>query len=319
MPKKKNEFEQRIFDVTHNRLQCLDLRTIQINLGFKCNQTCEHCHVKASPTRTEQMSWTTMETILSVTAKLPPIFIDITGGAPELHPHLEKFLRSLVKQHHRVQLRTNLTILLELKYKDFPKLYKELEVELVASFPCYLEEDVRLQRGKGVFEKSIEALQVLNKIGYGTTLKLPLTLVFNPLEPVLPPEQKTLENDYRKYLAEHYNIQFTRLITLTNMPIGRFLDVLKDKKPQYMRLLKQSFNPETLPSLMCRHQINIGWDGTLYDCDFNLAIGLPVTSKVPHHIEHFDQSVLSTRETMTADHCFGCTAGHGSSCGGALV
>jgi radical SAM/Cys-rich protein len=319
MSQKKNEFEQRIFDVTHNRLQCLDLRTIQINLGFKCNQTCEHCHVKASPTRTEQMNWTTMETILSVTAKLTPIFIDITGGAPELHPHLEKFLRSLVKQHHRVQLRTNLTILLESKYKDFPKLYKELEVELVASFPCYLEEEVRLQRGKGVFEKSIEALQVLNKIGYGTTSKLPLTLVFNPLEPVLPPEQKTLENDYRKYLAEHYNIQFTRLITLTNMPIGRFLDVLKDKKSQYMTLLKQSFNPETLPSLMCRHQINIGWDGTLYDCDFNLATGLPVTSKVPHHIQQFDQSVLSTRETMTADHCFGCTAGHGSSCGGALV
>ena len=319
MPQKKNEFEQRIFDVTNNRLQCLDLRTIQINIGFKCNQTCEHCHVKASPARAEQMSWTTMETILSVTAKLPPIFIDITGGAPELHPHLEKFLRSLVKQHHRVQLRTNLTILLESKYKDFPKLYKELEVELVASFPCYLEEDVRLQRGKGVFEKSIEALQVLNKIGYGTTSKLPLTLVFNPLEPVLPPEQKTLENDYRKYLAEHYNIQFTRLITLTNMPIGRFLDVLKDKKSQYMTLLKQSFNPETLPSLMCRHQINIGWDGTLYDCDFNLATGLPVTSKVPHHIQQFDQSVLSTRETMTSDHCFGCTAGHGSSCGGALV
>ncbi len=319
MPQKKNEFEQRIFDVTHNRLQCLDLRIIQINIGFKCNQTCEHCHVKASPTRAEQMSWTTMETILSVTAKLPPISIDITGGAPELHPHLEKFLRSLVKQHHRIQLRTNLTILLDPQYKHFPKLYKGLGVELVASFPCYLEEEVRIQRGEGVFEKSIQALQVLNKIGYGTTSKLPLTLVFNPVEPVLPPEQKTLENDYRKYLAEHYNIQFTRLITLTNMAIGRFLDVLKDKKPQYMAILKQSFNPETLPSLMCRHQINIGWDGTLYDCDFNLATSLPVTSNVPRHIQQFDQSRLFTREIMTADHCFGCTAGHGSSCGGALI
>jgi len=319
MSQKKNEFEQLIFDVTHNRLRCLDLQTIQINLGFKCNQTCEHCHVKASPTRTEQMSWATMETILSVTSKLSPIFIDITGGAPELHPHIEKFLRRLVEQHHRVQLRTNLTILLEPQYKHFPKLYEELGIELVASFPCYLEEEVRLQRGKGVFEKSIEALQLLNKIGYGTTPNLPLTLVFNPLEPVLPPEQKTLENDYRKYLAEHYNIQFTRLITLTNMPIGRYLDVLKDKKSQYMTLLKQSFNSQTLASLMCRHQINIGWDGTLYDCDFNLAASLPVTSKVPHHIQQFDQSVLSTREIMTADHCFGCTAGHGSSCGGALV
>jgi len=319
MSQKKNEFEQHIFDVIHNPLQCLDLQTIQINLGFKCNQTCEHCHVKASPSRTEQMSWATMETILAITSKLPPVFIDITGGAPELHPHIEKFLRSLVEQHHRVQLRTNLTILLEPKYKHFPKLYKELGIELVASLPCYLEEELRLQRGKGVFEKSIKALQLLNKIGYGRTPKLPLTLVFNPLGPVLPPEQKTLENDYRKYLAEHYNIQFTRLITLTNMPIGRFLDVLKDKKSQYMTLLKQSFNPQTLPSLMCRHQINIGWDGTLYDCDFNLATGLPVTSKELCRIQQFDQSVLSIREIVTADHCFGCTAGHGSSCGGALV
>jgi radical SAM/Cys-rich protein len=319
MPEKKNEFEQQIFNTTHQPLRCLDLRTIQINLGLLCNQTCEHCHVDASPKRTEQMSWPTMQTILAVTEKLSPVFIDITGGAPELHPHLEKFLRSLIKQRQQVQLRTNLTILLEPKFKDYSNLYKELSIELVASLPCYLEEDVRLQRGNGVFEKSIEALQLLNKVGYGTTPKLPLTLVFNPLEPVLPPEQKALENDYRTYLAEHYNIQFTKLITLTNMPLGRFLDVLKEKKPQYLKLLKESFNPETVPSLMCRHQINIGWDGTLYDCDFNLAAGLPVTTKVPRNIEHFDQSVLSTRNIATADHCFGCTAGHGSSCGGALV
>jgi len=319
MSQKKNEFEQCIFDITHDRLQCLDVQTIQINVGFKCNQTCEHCHLKASPSRTEQMSWTTMETILSVTAKLPPIFIDVTGGAPELHPQIEKFLRGFVAQHHRVQLRTNLTVLLDPQYKHFPKLYKELGIILVASLPCYLEEEVRLQRGKGVFEKSIKALQLLNKIGYGKTPKLPLTLVFNPLKPELPPEQKALENDYRKHLAEHHNIQFTRLITLTNMPLGRFLEILKEKKPQYMNILKQSFNPQTLPSLMCRHQINIGWDGTLYDCDFNLATSLPVTTKVPRHIQQFDQSVLSKREIVTADHCFGCTAGHGSSCGGALV
>jgi radical SAM/Cys-rich protein len=319
MTEKKNEFEKRVSDVIHQPLHCLDLHTIQINIGFLCNQTCEHCHVDASPKRTEQMSWKTMQTILLVTEKLLPIFIDITGGAPELHPHLEQFLRNLIKQHHQVQLRTNLTILLEPKYKYFPEFYKELGIELVASFPCYLEEELRLQRGKGVFEKSIKALQLLNKIGYGISPKLPLTLVFNPLEPVLPPEQKTLENDYRKYLAEHYKIQFTRLITLTNMPIGRFINVLKDKKPQYMTLLKQSFNPQTLSSLMCRHQINIGWDGTIYDCDFNLAAGLPVTTKVSRRIEQFDHSMLSTRKIATADHCFGCTAGHGSSCGGALV
>ncbi|HWR28065.1 MAG TPA: arsenosugar biosynthesis radical SAM (seleno)protein ArsS [Candidatus Thermoplasmatota archaeon] len=319
MSEKKNEFEKRIHDVTHDGLQCLDLRTIQINLGLLCNQTCEHCHVNGSPKRTEQMSWPTMQTILSMTETLSPLLIDITGGAPELHPHLEKFLRSLAKQRHRIQLRTNLTILLDPAYKHFISLYKELGIELVASFPCYLEKEVRLQRGKGVFEKSIEALQLLNKIGYGTTPDLPLILVFNPLEPVLPPEQKTLENEYRIYLAEHYKIQFTRLITLTNMPLGRFLNVLKEKKPQYLRLLKESFNPETLPSLMCRHQINIAWDGALYDCDFNLAAGIPVTSAVPRHIQQFKKSAISTRKIATADHCFGCTAGQGSSCGGALV
>jgi len=319
MSENKTKFEQCIIDATHQPLHCQDLGTIQINLGFLCNQTCKHCHVDASPKRTEQMSWQTMQAILSMTAILPPSFIDLTGGAPEMHPHLEKFLRNLVKQHHRVQLRTNLTILLDPPYKHFPKLYKELGIELVASLPCYLEEEVRLQRGKGVFEKSIQALQFLNTIGYGTTPTLPLTLVFNPLEPVLPPEQKTLENDYRTYLKTHYNIQFTRLITLTNMPLGRFLNVLKGKKAAYIKLLKDSFNPETIPSLMCRHQINIGWDGTLYDCDFNLAAGLPVTTETHQHITHFDHASLSTRKIATADHCFGCTAGHGSSCGGALV
>ncbi len=156
MTKKKNEFEQRIFDATHQPLHCLDLHTIQINLGFICNQTCEHCHVDASPQRTEQMNWETMQTILSITAKLPSVMIDITGGAPELHPHLEKFLRSLVKQNHRVQLRTNLTILLDPPYKHFPTLYKELGIELVASFPCYLEEEVRLQRGKECSKKALK-------------------------------------------------------------------------------------------------------------------------------------------------------------------
>jgi radical SAM/Cys-rich protein len=319
MSKETNEFERRVTDATHTRLQCLDLSTIQINLGLVCNQTCEHCHVDASPNRTEQMSWKTMEAVLAVTEKLPSVFIDLTGGAPEMHPHLEQFLRALKKQGHRIQLRTNLTILLDTPYKHFMNLYKELGIELVASLPCYLEEEVRLQRGKGVFEKSIKALQHLNKIGYGTTPQLPLTLVFNPLEPVLPPEQKTLENEYRKCLSEQYNIQFTRLITLTNMPLGRFLNVLKGKKKEYMELLIRSFNPETISSLMCRHQINIGWDGTLYDCDFNLAAKLPVLPEAPQKITQFDQSTLSKRKIATAEHCFGCTAGHGSSCGGALV
>jgi radical SAM/Cys-rich protein len=319
MTTEKNAFQQRISAITHGPLQCTDLKTVQINLGFICNQTCAHCHVNGSPQRQEMMNETMMNKILSVTEKLPPILLDITGGAPELFPHLSTLLRQGVKQGHRVQVRTNLTMLLEPDSQKLPMLYKELGAEIVASLPCYLEEEVRLQRGEGVFSKSIDALQRLNKVGYGKTKQLPLTLVFNPLEPVLPPEQVSLEKEYRKVLGDEYGIEFTRLITLTNMPIGRFLDILKEKKPQYMALLKQSFNPQTLPSLMCRHQINISWDGSLYDCDFNLAAGLLVSSTVPRHITHFDVTALSTREIVIADHCFGCTAGHGSSCGGALV
>jgi len=265
------------------------------------------------------MKESTMQAVLSATSKLPPVLIDITGGAPELHPALQKFLAQFVNQGHRIQVRTNLTLLIQPKYQKLPKVFKDLGVELVASLPCYLEEKVRLQRGEDVFTKSIKALQVLNTLGYGTTSELPLTLVFNPLEPVLPPEQSSLEQSYREELGEKYGIQFTRLFTLTNMPLGRFLDVLKDQKPKYIALLKQSFNPQTLPSLMCHHQVNIGWDGTLYDCDFNLAASLPVSSKVSQQVKQFDPVALSTREIVTGEHCFGCTAGHGSSCEGALV
>jgi len=295
------------------------LDVLQVNLGYLCNLSCAHCHVNAGPKRTELMDKETVELVMDFIRREKIHTLDLTGGAPEMNPHFRYLVRQAREMDVSVIDRCNLVILEEPGYEDMAEFLATNTVVITASLPCYLEEDVRLQRGKGVFEKSIKTLQSLNKIGYGTTQKLPLTLVFNPLEPVLPPEQKTLENDFRKYLAEHYNIQFTRLITLTNMPIGRYLDVLKDKKSQYMTLLKQSFNPQTLTSLMCRHQINIGWDGTLYDCDFNLAASLPVTSKVPHHIQQFDQSVLSTREIITADHCFGCTAGHGSSCGGALV
>jgi radical SAM/Cys-rich protein len=265
------------------------------------------------------MSWSTIKAVLSATAQLSPVLIDITGGAPELHPSLEKLLIQLVKQHHRVQVRTNLTVLLEPEQRHLPTVFQNLGIELVASLPCYLEENVCQQRGEGVFTKSIEALQFLNKIGYGIKPELPLTLMYNPLEPVLPPEQSALEHSYHQELGGRYGIQFTRLHTLTNMPIGRFLEGLKEQKPNYVALLKNSFNPQTLDALMCRHQINIGWDGKLYDCDFNLALGIPVSRKVPQHIKHFNPVMLSTREIMTGEHCFGCTAGSGSSCGGSLV
>ena len=316
-----DDFEQKIKEITGKKLQCDSLGTVQVNIGFQCNQECRHCHVQGSPSRVEMMEWSTMQTILNVTEQLPDCFIDITGGAPELHPHLTQFIQGFCTQDHQVQVRTNLTMLQQPKMKKLIDFFHDNHIQLVASLPCYLEENVRLQRGKDVFEKSIQALQMLNTMGYGADSSLPLTLVFNPLNPVLPPEQSVLEKDYHKVLGEEYGISFTRLITITNMPIGRFLQGLqqKNQEKQYSDFLKSSFNPETIEGLMCRHQINIGWDGTLYDCDFNLALELPMVSTVPHHIKDFDRKKLSHRLISTGNHCFGCTAGHGSSCGGALV
>ncbi len=316
-----DDFEQKIKEITGKKLQCDSLGTMQVNIGFQCNQECRHCHVQGSPSRVEMMEWSTMQTILEVTKQLPGCFIDITGGTPELHPHLTRFIQGFYAQDHPVQVRTNLTTLQESKSKKLVDFFRNNHVQLVASLPCYLEENVRLQRGKDVFEKSIKSLQMLNTIGYGVDSSLSLTLVFNPLNPVLPPEQSELEKDYHRVLGEEYGISFTRLITITNMPIGRFLQNLqqKNQEKQYRNLLKTSFNPHTIPGLMCRHQINIGWDGTLYDCDFNLALELPMASTVPHHIKDFDMEKLSHRLISTGNHCFGCTAGHGSSCGGALV
>ena len=316
-----NDFEQKIKEVTGKKLQSTSLQTIQVNIGFQCNQECRHCHVQGSPSRVEMMEWSTMQSILEVTKQLPGCFIDITGGAPELHPYLTRFIQNLSKQNHTVQVRTNLSMLQEPKFKKISEFFREHRVQLVASLPCYEKENVDMQRGSGVFEKSIKALQMLNNLGYGVDSSLPLTLVFNPLNPVLPPEQSELEKEYRDELHKQFGINFTRLITITNMSIGRFLQQLQqnNQEKQYRDLLKSSFNPETIEGLMCRHQINIGWDGTLYDCDFNLAQGLHVASKVPQHIKDFNQAKLSTRSIVTGTHCFGCTAGHGSSCGGALV
>ena len=316
-----NQFEQKMKETAAKKLQCSDLQTIQVNIGFRCNQECRHCHVVASPSRVEMMEWSMMKAILDVTEQVPHCLIDITGGAPELHPLLMRFIHQCCDQKHQVQVRTNLTILLEPAMKTLPEFFKDHKVHLVASLPCYEEKHVAKQRGKGVFEKSIKALQILNQYGYGMNTGLPLTLVYNHVSAVLPPEQSVLESEFRSELLTHFGIQFTNLFTITNMPIGRFLHMLqlKNQEKTYMNLLKKSFNPETIKGLMCRHQINIGWDGSLYDCDFNLALGLPVTSGTPRHIQEFDVSKLSTRNIVTGDHCFGCTAGHGSSCSGSLV
>jgi radical SAM/Cys-rich protein len=222
---------------------------------------------------------------------------------------------------HSVQVRTNLTVLLEPGMEKMPKFYRRHKIQLVASLPCYLEENVCAQRGKGVYEKSITALKQLNTLGYGIDPDLPLNLVYNPGGPFLPPLQTSLEKDYRSELGRRFGITFTHLLTITNMPLGRFqMDLYqKGQENNYLDLLRKSFNPETLAGLMCRHQISVGWDGRLYDCDFNLALGLPVNHGAPDHIESFRVSDLNLRRIVTGEHCFGCTAGAGSSCRGALV
>jgi len=316
-----NEFEKVIQNITPQGLFSREIETFQINIGLQCNQQCHHCHLKASPERKEQMTWSTMERVIDAADQLQHSLIDVTGGAPELHPQFTRFIQVLSERGHDIQVRTNLTVLLEPGSEMLPQFLKDHEIQLIASLPCYTEENVRAQRGPQVYEKSIASLRKLNEIGYGIDPSLKLTIVYNPGGPFLPSDQKALENDYHRELSQRFGIQFTNLITITNMPIGRFLDTLKknQQEKEYLTLLKDSFNQQTVQGLMCLNQICVGWDGTLHDCEFNGALGLVVNHGAPNHIRDFDISLLSKRRIMTGRHCFGCTAGHGSSCGGALA
>jgi radical SAM/Cys-rich protein len=267
------------------------------------------------------MNWETMRHVITVAEEIQPQFVDITGGSPEIHPHLKRFVEALRKDEHTVRLRTNLTILTEPGFEDMPQFFKEQKFQIVASFPCYLEKEVSIQRGKGVFQKSIRMLKELNAMGYGIEPALPLHLIYNPVGPFLPPDQSQLESDYGRELNDRFGIRFTGLYTITNMPIGRFLEHLKkeNRDSEYMQLLREGFNCQTVTELMCRHQICVAWDGVLYDCDFNIALGLPVVEEVPENIKDFNADVLRKRKVHTGDHCYGCTAGSGSSCDGALA
>jgi radical SAM/Cys-rich protein len=312
-----NDFEKQIA----GGLYSLQMNTLQVNLGLRCNQQCKHCHLEASPQRTEMMNWPVMELILEAAQDMNFQLVDLTGGAPELNPHFRRFVGALCREGHTVQVRTNLTVLQEPGMEEMPEFFRENWVHLVASLPCYLKENVCAQRGERVYEKSIAAIRRLNALGYGFHPDLPLNLVYNPGGPFLPPPQSALEEDYRRELGNRFGITFTRLLTITNMPLGRFQIELdrKNQKEYYLQLLRGSFNPKTMDGLMCRYQISIGWDGTLYDCDFNLALGLPVDHGAPDHIRSFRKEDLVKRRIVTGEHCFGCTAGAGSSCGGALV
>lgn len=316
-----NDFEKRIAKICGEGLHSLKVKTLQVNLGLQCNQQCSHCHLEASPQRKEMMKWPTMELILESAKSVGFQLVDLTGGAPELNPFFRRFIVALREAGLPVQVRTNLTVLLEPEMDKLPEFLCDHQVQLVASMPCYLEENVCAQRGTGVYEKSIQAIRQLNALGYGYESSLPLNLVYNPGGPLLPPPQPALEEDYRRELGKRFGIKFTRLLTITNMPLGRFRKELnrQNQEEDYLELLRKSFNPLTLQGLMCRHQITVGWDGTLYDCDFNAALGLAVNHGAPNHIRFFKVEDLWTRRIVTGEHCFGCTAGSGSSCGGALV
>ena len=296
------------------------LETLQVNLGYKCNQSCLHCHVNAGPTRTEMMSREVLADVVVFLQVSKVKVLDITGGAPELHPHFRELVEKARDLGVHVIDRCNLTILEEPGQEDLARFLAAHEVEITASLPCYTEELVDRQRGKGVYDKSLRALKRLNAAGYGS--RLPLNLVYNPQGPSLPPAQDKLEADYKRVLGESHGIVFTRLFTLANMPIQRFGSTLVSKGQfnDYMRLLHASHRDENLDGVMCRTLLSVDWQGYVYDCDFNQMLDLPLKTKQQERpkLAELIGLDLSGNPIAVRDHCYGCTAGQGSSCGGAL-
>ncbi len=292
--------------------------TLQINVGRKCNQTCTHCHVDAGPHRTEMMDGETAHKVGAWIIEHKPKVVDITGGAPEISEYFNYFVETARSVGSHVIDRNNLTIIETKSHAYLPEYLARHEVEVVASLPCYMEDNVDNQRGNGVFQKSISALKKLNAVGYGSTL--PLTLVYNPIGAKLPPDQDELEADYKMELKARYGIVFTRLFAITNLPIARFAVDLREhgQWDYYMELLANSFNPSTVKGLMCRSTINIGMEGQVYDCDFNQMLFMQQQNGKPLYLWDVTPESMEKQTILTANHCMGCTAGHGSSCSGAL-
>jgi radical SAM/Cys-rich protein len=297
-----------------------EVTTLQINVGKLCNQACHHCHVEAGPKRTEIMPAEVAERVMTLLAATPSIHtVDITGGAPELNANFRRLVSESRRMGKHVIDRCNLTVLFEPGQETLAEFLAASQIEITASLPCYTESNVDQQRGKGAFEKSIRALRLLNAIGYGRGQGLTLNLVYNPLGASLPPPQEKLETDYKIQLRQNFAIEFDRLFTITNMPIKRFAEFLfrEEKHETYMALLTNHFNPATVEGLMCRDLVSIGWDGRIYDCDFNQMLDLDTPGgKTIWKIESFAE--LARKPIATDGHCFGCTAGAGSSCGGSL-
>ena len=304
-------------------LNRVSVATLQINLGKLCNQACHHCHVEAGPLRTEIMTEKTVDRVIELMKKSPNLkTIDLTGGAPEMNPNFKRLVIAARELNLEVIDRCNLTIFYEFGFSDLPEFLKEQKVHIVASMPCYTKENVDMQRGRGVFDKSIEGLKQLNSLGFGIHgTGLTLDLVYNPGGAFLPGAQLKLEADYKRELKQFFNIEFNKLYTITNMPIKRFLDDLKrlQKYDEYMTLLMNNFNPHAADSVMCKSLVSIGYDGQIYDCDFNQMLEIPASNKKTtlwdiNRIEDFNDKKIAL-----ANHCYGCTAGAGSSCGGTLL
>ncbi|MDR3736458.1 MAG: arsenosugar biosynthesis radical SAM protein ArsS [Acidobacteriaceae bacterium] len=301
------------------------IQTVQLNLGKLCNQRCGHCHIDAGPHRTEIMSRETMMLAAEFVHCTEAGTVDITGGAPEMNPNFRWLIQEMTADHRRVIVRSNLTVLLEEGNEDLLEFLSSHHVEIIASLPCYTEENVDKQRGASTFTRSIQALRWLNALGYGQEgSDRTLTLVYNPDGPALPPAQEALEKDYKRILGEQYGIVFNHLLTITNAPIGRFASGLQKKNEYeaYCLLIEKAFNPATLHNVMCKEQISISWDGFLYDCDFNQALGYALGNGHPLRLGDRPASEivaqLLSREITVGLHCFACTAGAGSSCQGAL-
>jgi radical SAM/Cys-rich protein len=314
----------RVTDFPPLRRRTID--TLQVNLGYTCNQSCLHCHVNAGPNRTEQMSSETIDLVLEVLRARGIGTIDITGGAPEINAHFRRLVTSARAQGAAVIDRCNLTILEEPGYETLAGFLAENAVQIVASLPCYSRENVDRQRGDGVFDKSVCALQKLNALGYGMPESpLTLDLVYNPQGPRLPPPQHALEQDYKRLLAENFGIAFNRLLTITNQPIARFGSTLisKGQFRDYMALLRSAHRPENLPGVMCRNLVSVDWQGYLHDCDFNQMLGIPLRADgrkgAAMRLEDLLSRDFADNPIAVADHCYACTAGQGSSCSGALA
>ena len=315
-------FEAALAEAGLRPLAATGIEILQINVGKKCNQTCRHCHVDAGPDRTETMPATVVDACLRVLAESTIPTLDITGGAPELHPSFRRIVATATGLGRRVIDRCNLTITRLPNYRWIPPFLAEHQVEVIASLPYFQGRQTDAQRGEGVFEESIAALRELNALGYGVPGRgLVLNLVTNPVGAFLPPDQHAAERDWKRELERRHGVLFDRLFTITNMPISRFLEHLDEKgqTEAYLSRLVQGFNPVAAAGVMCRSTLSVGWDGTLYDCDFNQMLELPLGAALPRRIQDFDAVRLAGRTIALGPHCFGCTAGAGSSCGGSLV